>query len=304
MKKVSIFFCLCCATAWGATPIKDARLTGDATIPDGSTLTIASGGLIVGWENAIRFDGGVFLSSQLSMPTVPPSDPPVVMLPAASGTLALTSDLASYVPSSRTISAAGLATGGGSLSANRTITVTAANTAEATGGTATNRAMTPAATRAAIDGRAKAAVFTIPLGGSYTDFELKISTTNFTGVSPKLYIYYHSPDPAQTSITQYGPTPDVYFTDSGYSGTGGDHRSYRKQSANQSIWQMRSDSNAVIPTVKAVVPVDATVRPTNADLVYVYCRIGATDYERDAAGRVIWYQVEPSWVYQLPSYLP
>jgi hypothetical protein len=55
----------------------------------------------------------------------------------------LTAALAAKVADTRSISAAGLATGGGNLSADRTITVTAASQAEAEAGTATNVAMTP-----------------------------------------------------------------------------------------------------------------------------------------------------------------
>lgn len=53
----------------------------------------------------------------------------------------------------RTISGGGLATGGGDLSANRTITVTASTDAQAVTGTATNVAMTPAGDKAALDAR-------------------------------------------------------------------------------------------------------------------------------------------------------
>ena len=56
-------------------------------------------------------------------------------------------------PSSRTISAAGLATGGGDLLANRTITVQDASQAEAEAGTATNRAMSPLRVAQAIANR-------------------------------------------------------------------------------------------------------------------------------------------------------
>lgn len=52
-----------------------------------------------------------------------------------------------------TISAAGLVTGGGSLAANRTLTVTAATGAEAITGTETGKAMTPAADKAALDAK-------------------------------------------------------------------------------------------------------------------------------------------------------
>jgi hypothetical protein len=49
------------------------------------------------------------------------------------------------VPQSRTLTAAGLVTGGGDLAANRTFTVTAASSAEALTGTEAAKALTPAA---------------------------------------------------------------------------------------------------------------------------------------------------------------
>lgn len=49
----------------------------------------------------------------------------------------------SFVPTSRTVTGGGLATGGGALSSNQTITVTGASSAEAIDGTLNNVAMTP-----------------------------------------------------------------------------------------------------------------------------------------------------------------
>ena len=70
------------------------------------------------------------------------------------GTLADQTDLQAALdakaPGTRSISAAGLATGGGDLSANRTITVTAASQAEAEAGTDNTKAMTPLRTAQAI----------------------------------------------------------------------------------------------------------------------------------------------------------
>lgn len=57
------------------------------------------------------------------------------------------------VPTTRSVAAGGLVTGGGNLSADRTITVTPASDAEAITGTAVNRAMTPAADKAALENR-------------------------------------------------------------------------------------------------------------------------------------------------------
>lgn len=55
----------------------------------------------------------------------------------------ITNALAGKVPSTRTISASGLATGGGNLSSDRTISVPAASQAEAEAGTDNSKAMTP-----------------------------------------------------------------------------------------------------------------------------------------------------------------
>ncbi|MFN3612945.1 MAG: hypothetical protein ACK4WC_00070 [Rubrimonas sp.] len=63
-------------------------------------------------------------------------------------------DHPNLTPRARAIAAAGLASGGGDLTADRTITVTAATNAQGVAGTATNVAMTPASTAAAIDARA------------------------------------------------------------------------------------------------------------------------------------------------------
>lgn len=62
----------------------------------------------------------------------------------------VTTALAGKVATSRTISASGLASGGGDLSANRTITVTAASQAEAEEGVSSTVAMTPQRTAQAI----------------------------------------------------------------------------------------------------------------------------------------------------------
>ncbi|EIP99331.1 hypothetical protein OpiT1DRAFT_03845 [Opitutaceae bacterium TAV1] len=147
------------------------------------------------------------------------------------------------------------------------------------------------ANKAYVDGRTPQpayAIFTIPIGPGFFDFELKATLSNFGEHSPftDLYLYYHSPDPARTLITgQTGPVPTVYFTDTGWT----DKRRWRKQTANQSIWAMRSNSGALIPAAIVVVPVDATISPTNAGLIWSYQRITATDYED------IWYPIVPVW---------
>lgn len=62
----------------------------------------------------------------------------------------VTNALAAKVPTSRTVSTSGLVSGGGDLSADRTLTVTVASQAEAEAGTVSNKAMTPERTAQAI----------------------------------------------------------------------------------------------------------------------------------------------------------
>lgn len=65
---------------------------------------------------------------------------------ATTAAVALKADataLASYVPTTRTVTASGLATGGGALSANQTITVPKASGAEAIAGLDDSKAITP-----------------------------------------------------------------------------------------------------------------------------------------------------------------
>ncbi|WP_198529945.1 hypothetical protein [Geminisphaera colitermitum] len=127
-------------------------------------------------------------------------------------------------------------------------------------------------------------VFVIPIGPGFYDFELKATLSNFGEHAPftDLVFYYHSPDPARTSVTsQVGAVPSVWFTDTGNS----DKRRWRKQPANQSIWQTRIGT---VPAVIVYVPIDATIRPGNAPLIWSYQRITATDYEQ------VWYPIFPA----------
>ena len=147
------------------------------------------------------------------------------------------------------------------------------------------------------------AVFDIPLGGAYTDFELKASASNFRD---GMAFFYHSPDPGKSVITEqiWTTRPDVYFTDSAYVGTDTDQnqRTWRKQSASQSIATMRAGgSNSVIAGAVVVVRDTGTISPTNTALVWSYCRYTPTAYEADGSGRSIWMPISPKWVTTPPA---
>jgi hypothetical protein len=82
----------------------------------------------------------------------------------------LVTDLAAKVPTSRSVTGGGLVTGGGDLSASRTLTVTAASQAQAEAGASTAVAMTPLATKQAIDNR-------IYSGTSSSNTDFPVGTT-------------------------------------------------------------------------------------------------------------------------------
>lgn len=126
--------------------------TGDATTAAGSSVfTLATvNGNVGSFGSAtqsltLTVDGKGRVTA-VSAQTVTPAWASITGRP----TTVAASGLTDAVATSRTVTGAGLATGGGDLSANRLITVTAATNAEAIAGTRTDVAMTPAANRAAL----------------------------------------------------------------------------------------------------------------------------------------------------------
>ena len=116
-----------------------------------------------------------------------------------------------------TISAEGLATGGGALDANRTITVADASQAEAEAGTATNRAMSPLRVAQAITGRLGA--FGLPTGVIVSDLNAAVSGIA-TGSTPDnspvtnpvvLTMGRDSSNRAQLGATAYAGIPRLFL---------------------------------------------------------------------------------------------
>lgn len=144
----------------------------------------------------------------------------------------------------------------------------------------------------------KFATFDIPLGGGYTDFELKATTNAWAG----MVFFYHSPDPAKAVIPQQVWTnrPNVFFTDSQYVGSPVEknQRYWRTQTATNSIAAMRANTNSVIAGITVVVRDMGAINPRNGNLVWSYCRMTPTGYEEDAGGKSIWRPITPKWVSQ------
>lgn len=144
----------------------------------------------------------------------------------------------------------------------------------------------------------KFATFDIPLGGGYTDFELKATTNAWAG----MVFFYHSPDPAKAVIPQQVWTnrPNVFFTDSQYVGSPVEknQRYWRTQTATNSIAAMRANTNSVIAGITVVVRDMGAINPRNGNLVWSYCRMTPTGYEEGAGGKSIWRPITPKWVSQ------
>ena len=115
----------------------------------------------------------------------------------------ISATFAVMVPNTRLVSAAGLATGGGALDVDRTITVTAASQAEAQAGTDNTKAMTPARTKDAID-----ALQLIKQIASQT--EAQTGTNNTKGMTP-LRVAQAIATKVQEAITAFA-TGDVKFS--------------------------------------------------------------------------------------------
>ena len=155
-----------------------------------------------------------------------------------------------------------------------------------------------AATKGYVDGKAGIyAVIWIPLppGSAWTDFELKATTNNFTD-STGLIFWYHSPDPTKIVVTgqRWTNRPDVYFTDSGKTGTP-NNRGWIQQNATQSIFAMLTDANSEVGGFLVVIKDDLSAYRDH--LVFSYSFLDATTGEKDPANRGIWRPVWPQeWV--------
>lgn len=111
----------------------------------------------------------------------------------------VTTSLAGKAPTARAISAAGLATGGGDLTADRTITVTAASQVEAQAGTDNTKAMTPLRVAQAISALSPApnlstyAQFTTSTDANLNDYPIGsivlVSTTTSKNRNSSFIIY-------------------------------------------------------------------------------------------------------------------
>ena len=136
----------------------------------------------------------------------------------------------------------------------------------------------------------------LPAGSQWTDFELKASTNNFTNVTTGMVFWYHSPDPTKLIITgqRWTVRPDVYFTDSGKTGTP-NQRGWIKQNDTQSIFAMLTDANSEVGGFLIVIKDDLSAHRDH--LVFSYSLLDASTGDKDPANRGVWRPVWPQeWV--------
>ncbi len=130
-------------------------------------------------------------------------------------------------------------------------------------------------------------VFLLPLGGAWTDFEIKASTNNFASI-----VYYYKSWTASQHATNPDPGAWVFFSDD----HAGDVRVWIRKTAD-SVSEMLSDPLSVVEYVIFMPSRDHHWEPWmsrhNPDLVWSFVRFDY-DYEMNASGtRQHWNPVQP-----------
>jgi hypothetical protein len=141
--------------------------------------------------------------------------------------------------------------------------------------------------------------FWLPLGGAFTDFELKASTNNFQ----TLAYYYNS---IWTNSIADDPDAKVFFTDSGAVNP----RAWITSPGHAAILGQLTDANSVVryvvvqPSLLVISPggvtnnVSAWMNKNQSNLVWSYSRIDGVTFETDGGARQIWTPVTPTWIPQ------
>jgi len=136
-------------------------------------------------------------------------------------------------------------------------------------------------------------IFRLPMGETWTDFELKASTNNFTN----LVYYYIS---SGTNTVGYGDSNAwVCFSDDYQT----DVRAWRKSPPGSNIYAQLTSTNAVVDTIYVMPSHDCEVpwadwmNPTNKNLLWSWVRFDGVDFEKNFDGtKQRWNLIRPdSW---------
>jgi hypothetical protein len=139
------------------------------------------------------------------------------------------------------------------------------------------------------------AVFEIPLGilGAWTDFELKGSRNNFSGLATDALVYFFGSQygDGQSTHGRIGVTEAVYFTDDLAGTDHGGARRWRKMDMSRSLAEQRSSPSARVGGVVVVVPLagNPNLSPNDTALRFVYQRATPTALEE------CWVPIVPKW---------
>jgi len=138
--------------------------------------------------------------------------------------------------------------------------------------------------------------FVLPLGGSWTDFELKMSTNNFATVC------YWIKSTGATGVAD-DSDPDIYWCDD-YAADG---RAWVKSLLYTPISTQLAnplteiEQVIVYPSRCCSVDPDVWMLPSREHLIAVYCRVGGTGAEKNASGTAVhWIPVVPVWLTERP----
>lgn len=136
-------------------------------------------------------------------------------------------------------------------------------------------------------------VFRLPMGSSWTDFELKGSTNNFTNL---VYFYISS----GTNTLSWGDSNCWAFYSDDY---GADVRRWNKAAYGASIYSQLASTNSYVDTIyvypshDCLVPWQDWMQKTNTNLVWSWVRFDGVDFEKNVDGtKQRWNLIRPdSW---------
>lgn len=138
-------------------------------------------------------------------------------------------------------------------------------------------------------------VILLPMGGPWTDFELKASTNNFDSTNGLVYYLISS----ATNVYADDTNAWVYFTDD-YD-QAHPHRWRTATNATPIAQQLLSTNSevgciAVFPSHKCSKAWDTWMSSTNSVLIWSYVRFDGVDFERNSSGSSQrWTLVVPQW---------
>lgn len=242
---------------------------------------------MTGSGKAVRNTSPTLIAPVLGAATATSLNKLAITAPATGATLTISDNKTLSVGSNITLGSDGNGT--------RTLNIGTGGTLGSAAYVAATNFLTPTGDGSRLTGVAKEGIYPViwiplPPGSQWTDFELKASTDNFVTMA----YWYHSPDPSKATLTEQVWTnrPDVFFTDSGKTGTP-NQRAWIRQNATQSIFAMLTDANSEVGGFIIVIKDDLSAYRDR--IVFSYSLLDASTADNDPANRGVW---RPAWPQQ------